>query len=385
MTERVLVTGGTGYIAGWCIAELLQRGYEVRTTVRSAEKGDIARAAVATVVDPRNRLSIATADLTSDGEWDTAVAGVDYVLHVASPLGNEHSTDPDELIVPARDGALRVLRAATAAGVERVVITSAANAASPSSYADEGITDESLWTDPNDPTLIPYRRSKTLAEKAAWEYMAGYEGLTTLTTILPGAVRPDPEDQQHWFGRDHRADGPRQHAGHAPDWPRGRRRPGSRGHPHPGHDLSRGCRTTVPPHRRISLDARHRPNAACRARRRRQEGTATATARPRVRTRRPLPRSVAPPDHARAWPPKPAQHGEGPAGARLATAARRGDGRRLCEEPDRVEGDLEVPLAGGEDHIERVEGRGRNRELGAIGGAEPVENKRQVATPQLGR
>jgi len=188
MTERVLVTGGTGYIAGWCIAELLQRGYEVRTTVRSAEKGDIARAAVATVVDPRNRLSIATADLTSDGEWDTAVAGVDYVLHVAAPLGNEHSTDPDELIVPARDGALRVLRAAIAAGVERVVITSAANAASPSSYADEGITDESLWTDPNDPTLIPYRRSKTLAEKAAWEYMAGYEGPTTLTTILPGAV-----------------------------------------------------------------------------------------------------------------------------------------------------------------------------------------------------
>src|SRR5262249_15398876 len=105
MTERVLVTGGTGYIAGWCIAELLQRGYEVRTTVRSAEKGDIARAAVATVVDPHNGLSIATADLTSDGEWDTAVSRVDHVLHVAGPLGNEHSTDPDELIVPARDGA----------------------------------------------------------------------------------------------------------------------------------------------------------------------------------------------------------------------------------------------------------------------------------------
>ena len=188
MTERVLVTGGTGYVAVWCIAELLQRGYDVRTTVRSAEKWEVARAAVVTVVDPGSRLSIATADLTSDGGWDAAVAGVDYVLHVASPLGNEDSTDPDELIRPARDGALRVLRAATAAGVERVVMTSAANAASPSSYADEGITDESLWTDPDDPTLIPYRRSKTLAEKAAWEYMAGYDGPTTLTTILPGAV-----------------------------------------------------------------------------------------------------------------------------------------------------------------------------------------------------
>src|SRR5262249_57523347 len=125
------------------------------------------------------------------GEWGRGVGGVGWGPGVARRLGNEHSTGPDELIGPARDGALRVLRAAIAAGVERVVITSAANAASPSSYADEGITDESLWTDPNDPTLIPYRRSKTLAEKAAWEYMAGYEGLTTLTTILPGAVRPD--------------------------------------------------------------------------------------------------------------------------------------------------------------------------------------------------
>jgi dihydroflavonol-4-reductase len=184
----LLVTGGTGYVAGWCIAELLQRGYDVRTTVRSAAKGDGVRAAVATVVDPGSRLSIATADLTSDNGWDAAVAGVDYVLHVASPLGTVNRTEPDDLIIPARDGALRVLRAATRAGVERVVMTSAANAASPSSYADEGITDESLWTDPDDPTLIPYRRSKTLAEKAAWEYMAGYDGPTTLTTILPGAV-----------------------------------------------------------------------------------------------------------------------------------------------------------------------------------------------------
>jgi nucleoside-diphosphate-sugar epimerase len=188
MTETVLVTGGTGYVAGWCIAELLQRGYDVRTTVRSAARRDAVRAAVATVVDPGSRLSIATADLTSDDGWDAAVVGVDYVLHVASPLGTVNRTEPDDLIIPARDGALRVLRAATRAGVERVVLTSAANAASPSSYADDGITDESLWTDPDDRTLIPYRRSKTLAEKAAWDYVAGSDGPTTLTTILPGAV-----------------------------------------------------------------------------------------------------------------------------------------------------------------------------------------------------
>jgi len=77
MTERVLVTGGTGYVAGWCIAELLRRGYDVRTTMRSAAKGDSVRTAVATVVDPGGRLSMTTADLTSDDGWDAAVAGVD--------------------------------------------------------------------------------------------------------------------------------------------------------------------------------------------------------------------------------------------------------------------------------------------------------------------
>jgi nucleoside-diphosphate-sugar epimerase len=110
------------------------------------------------------------------------------VLHVASPLGDETSRDAQALVVPARDGALRVLRAAATSGVQRVVMTSAANAASPSSYAEEGVTDETLWTDPADPTLSPYRLSKTVAERAAWDFIDSYEGPTTLTTILPGAV-----------------------------------------------------------------------------------------------------------------------------------------------------------------------------------------------------
>ena len=188
MTEKVLVTGGTGYVAGWVIVGLLDRGYEVRTTVRSPGKEKAVRDAVSTVTAPGDRLSFAVADLTSDEGWDVAVAGVDHVLHVASPLGDENTRDAEALIVPARDGALRVLRAATAAGVKRVVMTSAANAASPSSYTEEGVTDETLWTDPDDPTLIPYRRSKTVAEKAAWDFVADYGGPTTLTTILPGAV-----------------------------------------------------------------------------------------------------------------------------------------------------------------------------------------------------
>jgi dihydroflavonol-4-reductase len=203
MAELVLVTGGSGYIAGWCIAELLRRGYEVRTTVRdpgrekavvdavSSVAGPTGAAEPADAVDPADagepagRLSFAVADLTADDGWDAALKGVDYVLHVASPLGGG---TPDAMIAAARDGTLRVLRAATAAGVKRVVVTSAANAASPSSYASEGVTDETLWTDPDDPALIPYRRSKALAERAAWDFIGSHAGSTELVTVLPGAV-----------------------------------------------------------------------------------------------------------------------------------------------------------------------------------------------------
>ncbi|MFJ9760369.1 NAD-dependent epimerase/dehydratase family protein [Streptomyces sp. NPDC101149] len=187
MPELVLVTGGSGYIAGWCVAELLRRGYEVRTTVRGRDREQAVTDAVSTVVDPAGRLSFAVADLTHDDGWDAALKGVDRVLHVASPLGMT-SDDPGTLVATARGGTLRVLRAATAAGVKRVVMTSAANASSPSSYATQGVTDETLWTDPDDPTLIPYRRSKTVAERAAWDFVQEHDGPTELTTVLPGAV-----------------------------------------------------------------------------------------------------------------------------------------------------------------------------------------------------
>src|SRR5262249_21245840 len=115
--------------------------------------------------------------------------GADYVLHVAAPLGEStSSTDRDALVGPARDGTLRVLGAARRAGVRRVVMTSAANAASPSSYAEAGGTDGTLSAQPEEPTIIPYRRAKTLAERAAWDLMADGAGKTELATILPGAV-----------------------------------------------------------------------------------------------------------------------------------------------------------------------------------------------------
>lgn len=184
MNELVLVTGGTGYVAGWCVAALLERGYDVRTTLRSASR----EAAVREAVGPSDRLGFAVADLTSDEGWAEAMKDVDYVLHVASPLGISQSDGPDTIVETAREGTLRVLRAAVAAGVKRVVMTSAANAASPSSYGTDGVTDETLWTDPEDPTLIPYRRSKTAAERAAWDFIRSHGGATELTTVLPGAV-----------------------------------------------------------------------------------------------------------------------------------------------------------------------------------------------------
>lgn len=189
MAKSVLVTGGTGYVAGWCILELLERGYNVRTTVRSEANETQVRASLPEDLDMSNRLSFSVADLTKDNGWDDTMQGIDYVLHVASPLGvsNAHH-NPDELIGTAVNGTLRVLKAATNAGVERVVMTSAANASSPTSYTDTGVSDETLWTDPNAPGLIPYRRSKTLAEKAAWDFINQSKSHTTLTTILPGAV-----------------------------------------------------------------------------------------------------------------------------------------------------------------------------------------------------
>ncbi|MGI5129832.1 NAD-dependent epimerase/dehydratase family protein [Pseudonocardia sp. CA-107938] len=187
MTQKVLVTGGTGYVAGWCIVELLERGYSVRTTLRDLAKADALRAAVATRTDPGERLEFARADLVSPDGWAEALAGIDHVLHVASPLGSQGVRDADELVVPAREGVRNVLRAAAAAGVKRVVMTSAANAASPSEYTAEGVYDETTWTDPDDPSLIPYRRSKTVAERTAWD-LAAEPGAPELVTVLPGAV-----------------------------------------------------------------------------------------------------------------------------------------------------------------------------------------------------
>lgn len=188
MAETVLVTGGTGFVAGWCITGLLKKGYAVRTTIRSRAKEKQVRDAVATAGAPQDTLSIFEADLTRDSSWNAAMAGCDYVLHVASPLGNNAPRDLDALVGPARDGTLRVLRAAARAGVKRVVMTSSGAAATPRDLRKTKVADETVWTDPKDPNINAYRYSKLLAERAAWDFMAEHKGTMTLTTVLPTAV-----------------------------------------------------------------------------------------------------------------------------------------------------------------------------------------------------
>lgn len=187
MAETVLVTGGSGFIASWCIVQLLERGYTVRTTVRDPGKEQRVRAAVAGAKAAAASLRFAIADLNSDEGWDAAVAGCQYVLHVASPLGGGTPGDRNSLVAPARDGTLRVLRAAAKAGVKRVVMTSAAATARPPLTTDQ-TSDESIWADPDDPQFDAYRVSKILAERAAWDFMNREGGTTQLTTVLPGAV-----------------------------------------------------------------------------------------------------------------------------------------------------------------------------------------------------
>jgi dihydroflavonol-4-reductase len=188
MPDRVLVTGGTGFLGKRTVAELLERGYDVRTTVRDLSREETVRADLAKAgLDPGARLEFAAADLMSDDGWPEAVADCRYVLHVASPFPPEQPKDPDELIVPAREGTLRVLRAALDAGAKRVVVTSSV-AAIAGGAKGPGPLAEADWTDLDFAGLSPYVRSKTIAERAAWELVDERGERSRLATINPGAI-----------------------------------------------------------------------------------------------------------------------------------------------------------------------------------------------------
>jgi dihydroflavonol-4-reductase len=166
----VLVTGASGYIATHCILQLLQEGYSVRGTLRTPRREQNLRKAFARHVDAENRLSFVTADLTSDSGWREAVRDCRYVLHIASPNLAVEPKDENAWIAPARDGTLRVLRAAAAAGVERVVLTSSVAAVCRGRETEGKVFTEADWSN-LDTELGAYARSKTVAELAAWEFV----------------------------------------------------------------------------------------------------------------------------------------------------------------------------------------------------------------------
>jgi dihydroflavonol-4-reductase len=186
--KTVLVSGGSGFLGGWCLVELLSRGYRVRTTVRDLSREAEVRAAIGSQLDAADRLTVIAADLRADEGWQQAVDGCDYVLHVASPFPPVQPKDPDELIVPAREGTLRVLRAALEAGVERVVVTSSVAAITGGTKPVSGPLTEQNWSDPDNPRLSPYARSKTIAERAAWDFMQEQGATEKLATVNPGAI-----------------------------------------------------------------------------------------------------------------------------------------------------------------------------------------------------
>ncbi|MEM1149421.1 MAG: aldehyde reductase [Pseudomonadota bacterium] len=187
---HVLVTGATGFIASHCIVKLLERGHTVRGTARSTSKTGALNTLLSDYMETAVDIPLVAADLQRDTGWDEAVEGVDAIFHVASPIPDALPRDADELIVPARDGALRVLRAAKRAGVERVVMTSSV-AAIAYGWGDArpDVLTEAHWSNADNlKDNTAYTRSKTIAEKAAWDYVSGEgEGLK-LTTINPSAV-----------------------------------------------------------------------------------------------------------------------------------------------------------------------------------------------------
>ncbi|WP_380161359.1 NAD-dependent epimerase/dehydratase family protein [Kineococcus sp. R86509] len=187
MPTRVLVTGGSGFIAGHCILQLLAEGHEVRTTIRSPGREAAVRAVLQGAGTAHGEdLTFVAADLLEDAGWADATAGIDTVVHVASPVRPGHVEDEDDLIVPAREGTLRVLAAARDAGVRRIVLTSAFHAVSWGHPHDDHVFTEEDWTVLDGPGVDAYGRSKTLAERAAWEFAAA-NGLD-LVTLLPVAV-----------------------------------------------------------------------------------------------------------------------------------------------------------------------------------------------------
>jgi nucleoside-diphosphate-sugar epimerase len=186
--STILVTGGSGFVGSHTLLQLLDAGHTVRATVRSLDREPVVRAMLAGAgAKPDDRLSFFAADLVSDRGWAEAVAGCDYVLHVASPMPPVAPKDEDEVIVPARDGVLRVLRASRDAKVRRVVLTSTCGAIYYGHPFQKAPFDETSWTN-LDGEMSAYVKSKAIAERAAWDFMAAEGGALELTAVNPAGI-----------------------------------------------------------------------------------------------------------------------------------------------------------------------------------------------------
>jgi len=185
-SETVLVTGGTGYVGSHCLLQLMQKGYNVKTTLRSMKrKNEVIEMLKMGGIASFDNLKFIETDLTKDDNWDEAVKDCKYVLHVASPISSTMPKDENEMIRPAVDGTLRVLKAARDAGVKRVVLTSNFGAIGYSHKDPDTVITEEEWTDPNQKDLSAYSRSKVLAERAAWDFMNKEGGDLELCVINP--------------------------------------------------------------------------------------------------------------------------------------------------------------------------------------------------------
>ncbi len=186
----VTVTGASGFIAKYVIAEILNRGYAVRGTLRSLGKADSVRAAIVRAGADPARLTFVEADLLADDGWDAALRGATYLVHTASPFPVQQPDNADDVIAPARDGTVRVMLAAHREGVKRIVLTSSTVAVMyPAKQTRGHVFTEDDFSDETLATLTPYIKSKTLAEKAAWAFVKGKVGAPELVVINPAFVQ----------------------------------------------------------------------------------------------------------------------------------------------------------------------------------------------------
>lgn len=189
MSENVLVTGGTGFVGAHIILQLLEKGFNVKTTLRSINsKNKVIDTLKTNGITSFGNLAFVEADLSKDDHWDEAMEGCDYVLSVASPVFMTIPKDENEAIRPAVEGIIRILKAARNAGVKRVVMTSNFGAVGFSNKNPDTVTTEVDWTDPNEKGLSIYEKSKLLAERAAWDFIKKEGGNLGFTTINPVAI-----------------------------------------------------------------------------------------------------------------------------------------------------------------------------------------------------